>query len=355
MTHPAREVTRRLTTRGFGLRPTLCIALTVVPWCLMAAPSRAQTGVRAPAPSAAKGPPIADLRIRVEEIATSRELEPIAPGGRLVVEPGQTVRLRMAAIEPSGTRHYPSTRFELDRSRGLRLVRNNEKNGSAVLEGLTGGASATLRYMILEPLRLEGARLSGTVVVAVEVPRTPPPSRRGGVTLYEHQNYRGRSERFEADDRSLRDNYSLREDMTSSLRLDPQCVVTLYEHDDYRGAAHEIRQDMPNLDRSSVGNDRVSSLRLVCSRGSATLYTGDEFSGDSETFYEDQPRLSTSRLGQDTASSIRVEPGCVVTLYEEENYGGRATAVDRDLASLLGSRVGDDRASSLRIECPESR
>lgn len=88
--------------------------------------------------------------------------------------------------------------------------------------------------------------------------------RRGrGVTLYEHANYRGRSETFYGDDARLGNNF-IRQDGASSVRVDPGCIVTLYEHDGYRGRSTTLRHDEPNLRETWVGNDRVSSLRVEC-------------------------------------------------------------------------------------------
>lgn len=92
-------------------------------------------------------------------------------------------------------------------------------------------------------------------------------NRRGrGVTLYEHANYRGRSETFYGDDARLANNF-IRQDGASSVRVDPGCVATLYEHDGFRGRATTLSHDDPNLRNNRVGNDRVSSIRVDCRGG----------------------------------------------------------------------------------------
>jgi hypothetical protein len=84
-----------------------------------------------------------------------------------------------------------------------------------------------------------------------------------GVTLFEHQDFRGLSETFTADDPRLNDD-RLRNDMASSVRVDPGCRVVLYEHPDFGGKASVLTDDEADLGRTRVGNDSVSSLEVRC-------------------------------------------------------------------------------------------
>ena len=90
-----------------------------------------------------------------------------------------------------------------------------------------------------------------------------PGSARRGVVLYEHQNFRGRSERFTADDSRLNDNV-IRHDAASSLQVDPGCEVVLYEHPGYTGTSTLFRDSISDLTNTHVGNDRASSLTVRC-------------------------------------------------------------------------------------------
>ncbi|MDY7095945.1 MAG: beta/gamma crystallin-related protein [Acidobacteriota bacterium] len=83
------------------------------------------------------------------------------------------------------------------------------------------------------------------------------------VTLYEHQNYTGRSEVFFNSDAQLADN-SIRQDTASSVRVDPGCEVLLFEHADYRGRSTVLTASIADLTGTRVGNDSVSSLDVRC-------------------------------------------------------------------------------------------
>jgi hypothetical protein len=198
----------------------------------------------------------------------------------------------------------------------------------------------------------------------------------GGVTLYEHENFRGRSQTFYHDVPSL-EGTSFGNDRASSVRVSPGCTVVLYRDTNYRGNPSTLRQDVTSLQGSIVGNDAVSSLRIDCGGGygqpgggydrpgggydrpggpgggrpGVTVYRGESFRGASETFYDDDPILSNNPIGADAIRSVRVDPGCEVTLYELNDYGGRSVTLDRDAATLRGTRLGPDRASALRVDC----
>lgn len=87
-----------------------------------------------------------------------------------------------------------------------------------------------------------------------------------GVTLYEHQDFRGRSESFSDDDVALNDN-EIRHDSASSIRVDPGCEAVLYEHPDFQGRATVVTGDVSDLNGSRVGNDSVSSIEVICQGG----------------------------------------------------------------------------------------
>lgn len=92
---------------------------------------------------------------------------------------------------------------------------------------------------------------------------------RRGVTLYEHDSFRGRHETFYGDDANLRDN-SVGNDRVSSVRVAPGCTVTLYQHADYQGFSTTLRHDAAELGSSAVGNDAVSSIEVRCDASEAS-------------------------------------------------------------------------------------
>lgn len=114
--------------------------------------------------------------------------------------------------------------------------------------------------------RASGIRVvcnGGQVPPPPPAPAPPPPAAGRGVTLYEHQDFQGRSETFHGDDPELRDNL-IGADRASSVRVDPGCEVILFEHPDYRGRSAVLERSEPDLARTRVGNDTVSSLQIRC-------------------------------------------------------------------------------------------
>jgi hypothetical protein len=343
----------------------------------LAQPTQAPPAVQAPA---AAEVPIAELQITVQDLATKELRDPIAPGETIEVAEGDRVRLRMVAIPAQRNRapRYPACLFEtmagVDR---IRLVNVKADQGSATIEVYPprregSPRTITLSYTISESLGMPPAMLQGTIRVHVKEPEPepeppapppapvpPPPGAGKGVTLYEHEDFRGRTEKYTEDDRDLHDNYQVGNDKASSLRIDDGCEVSLYEHENYRGRVAVIRQDEPSLAATEVGNDSVTSLRIDCSsdtsRKGVTLYEAPGFRGASEFFSGDDRQLRDNRIGNDRASSVKVDAGCKVTLYEHENFGGRATVLTDRADDLSIERVGDNTVSSLQVSCSPDR
>lgn len=80
------------------------------------------------------------------------------------------------------------------------------------------------------------------------------------VCVYEHANYRGKSQCFR-DGEDARDlTRSGWNDGISSIRVSGRSRVAIYEHSEYQGASLFIDRDVPDL--TQIGwNDRISSLR----------------------------------------------------------------------------------------------
>lgn len=357
----------------------------------------------APAPATAQEPAIAELRIAIQDMNTKQERGYLNPGDTLELRVGERVRLRMVAIPAAGNRapRYPSARFsELAGGGRIALSQIDPRQGSAVLEAVSTehpgnpGATTLVSYELLENLNIRKGLREGTITVSVVAPAPParpyyPPSQRPqdrlGVTLYEHQGFRGRSETFFDDDPRLNDNL-IRQDTLSSIRVPRGCQVIVYAETNYQGARTLFTEDVYDLSGSRVGNDTASSIQVDCGnrrggnwggsdgyqggdrggssgypgggrddRGGVTVYEHQDFRGRSETFYDSDPRLNDNPIHQDTVSSVRVARGCRVILYEHPDYQGRATVLESDLSDLSGTRVGNDSASSIEVDCRGGR
>ncbi|HZW18545.1 MAG TPA: beta/gamma crystallin-related protein [Luteimonas sp.] len=80
----------------------------------------------------------------------------------------------------------------------------------------------------------------------------------GSITVYEHADFRGRSQSF---DRGIRNLKSVgMNDMISSVQLRGTWEVC--EHENYNGRCQTLGRDVRNFERSGL-NDRISSLRPV--------------------------------------------------------------------------------------------
>lgn len=183
-----------------------------------------------------------------------------------------------------------------------------------------------------------------------------------GVTLYEHEDYRGRSEFFTEDDPRLADN-RIGNDRASSIRVDRGCHVTLYRDERYKGDSAALEDDQPSLYETRVGDDSVSSLTVRCAgRGGNTdgdygwgdgvvLFVNSDFRGRSQSFERDVRDLRFTEIGNDEASSVRVARGCEAILYSDVNFRGESIRVEEDIENLGETRIGNDQVSSLEVRC----
>lgn len=87
----------------------------------------------------------------------------------------------------------------------------------------------------------------------------------GKVTIFEHQNFQGRSETFfEGEIGDMRET-RLGADVASSVRIEGNCRITLFEHPGFRGQSTILSRDESDLGRHRM-NDNLSSFRIDCGR-----------------------------------------------------------------------------------------
>ncbi|MEM9597544.1 MAG: beta/gamma crystallin-related protein [Acidobacteriota bacterium] len=183
--------------------------------------------------------------------------------------------------------------------------------------------------------------------------------RGSGVVVYEHEDFRGRSQAFERDVRSLAGT-RIGNDRASSIQVAPGCEAILYRDRDFRGVAVRLDGDERDLGRTRLGNDGLTSIEISCRGGGGgdwgwssgvVLYEDRDYRGRSESFERGVRSLEGSRVGNDRVTSIRVAPGCSVVLYEDRDYRGRSVRLDRDVSDLGRTRLGNDRLTSFEVEC----
>lgn len=88
----------------------------------------------------------------------------------------------------------------------------------------------------------------------------------GQVTIYEHQDFRGRSETFFEGEIGDMGDTRLGHDVASSIRIDEGCQIALFEHPGFEGHRTVLSRDESDLRRVRM-NDNLSSFRVDCERG----------------------------------------------------------------------------------------
>lgn len=228
-------------------------------------------------------------------------------------------------------------------------------------------------------------------------------TRASGVTLFDQDDFRGRSQ-FVDQDTSRLGIGGIGDNRARSVIVDPGCTVTLYSDSGFRGVSFRSNGDLASLRRTPVGADSVSSLEVDCRQGQrggdrdsdwddgnrgnrgnrggwgegrrgddpwgddgrvddgwgngelgngdgAVLYGDDQYRGARVRFDRDVAELGRTGLGNDRASSLRVARGCRVTLYADSGFRGAQEEFEEDVPDLGRTLFGNDRASSARIEC----
>jgi hypothetical protein len=215
---------------------------------------------------------IAKLEITIEDIGSHTPLEPIEPGGTVQIAPGQKIRMRMTAVQASGSRRYPKTKFVPNDTQRISVDGMNEEVGNITLTGRRvneAGGAVPIQYEILEDWPMNDKLRTGRVYVQVVEPPDPPPPppppapERRGVTFFQDDGFRGRSQEFFESDADLRDN-PIGNDSVSSVRVAPGCTVTLFEDVGHRGRSVRVEGDVPSMGRVGFGNDSLSSFQIVC-------------------------------------------------------------------------------------------
>ncbi len=323
-------------------------------------------------------PPIAEIRLLVQDWSTREDLDPVGPGETLTLAVGQQVRLRLQALPRGSNRspRYPSGRFRLTSGeRRVQLSKANEETGRVLVEATRvddpSRQPTVLQYEILTPLDAPRELLTNTIqIVVVDVPEvTDVPdeadasdsetNQRRGATLFEHTEYQGHSELFtEGEVTDLR-RRPIGNDRASSVRIDEGCLVELFTEGGLRGSSALLNHDQPRLGDTPVGNDTVSSLRVECREDpailaelpGATLYSETGFRGRSQHVSSDLASLDGSTIGDNQTRSIELSPGCVAMLYDGAGFRGDWTELRSSESDLGDTRIGLDRVTSIRIRC----
>lgn len=137
------------------------------------------------------GPAIQEVRLRVDDFKTKKDLGYLLEGDVLELEVGDAVIVRVVAIPASDNRavRYPEARFKvLSGARRINLSRPDERLGSVVVHAVRpddpahSGSTTLVEFTITSPLNAHKKLLGGTFSVTVKDPAPPPPPATGGVS-----------------------------------------------------------------------------------------------------------------------------------------------------------------------------
>ena len=161
------------------------------------------------------------------------------------------------------------------------------------------------------------------------------------VTLYSDSEYRGTQNSLGIG--RYPTGFGLKNDSLSSIKVPSTLKVTLYEHDNFEGRTCVLVRDTPHL---GGANDEITSM-IVEPAGTAKVivYSDADYQGWSK---EISPgTYNYSFIGNDSISSVIVPPGYRVTLYEDGSYKGKSVELTKDTPNL-----GDfnDRASAIIVD-----
>lgn len=343
----------------------------LIPWTgiallLVAGSLPAQRGRPVRGGGQGDGRPLQSIEITVEDMGSNRFLPSLQRGDTVVIRPGQQIRLRMTgSVGGNANPRYPSTRFDPNDSRYVRVDRVNPDVGTIIVTGVQpnpGPGALVIEYEVYGMPVANDRLRTGRVYVRVEAdqPERPPgrpPSDERGVTLYSDDYFRGRSQTFTADDPDLRDN-AIQSDTVSSVRVSPGCRATLFEDSSYRGRSAVVDRDAETLRGLGIGNDSVSSLRVDCRGGGGTardrginVYADVGFRGAREFLAEGDYSELGGRVGNDAISSIEISEGCRAVLFADARFRGRSWEITDNVSDLGRTPIGNDSISSIQITC----
>lgn len=147
--------------------------------------------------------------------------------------------------------------------------------------------------------------------------------------------------------------------MVRSVRVQKGMQVTLYENDNYTGRSLVITEDAPMKYLLAKGYGQIAqNVSLVvapytpANAGPAVIIYKDNFSGASkkltEGFYD---FTDLGAVDNDQLSSVRIPKGWSVTLYEHKESKGRSLVLTADAnAALLIKNKFNDITSSILVE-----
>ncbi len=176
------------------------------------------------------------------------------------------------------------------------------------------------------------------------------------VILFEHDNYQGLFKILEIGDYNCPSAMNFPNDMLSSIKIGSDVRVALYEHNDYKGRSQDFTGNIPHLGGTFVGNDTISSIKVFLKSAynpnprQTILFENDNFQGLFKTLeIGDYNCPSAMNFPNDKLSSIKIGSDIRVVLYEHNDYKGKSQDFTGNIPHLGETHIGNDTVSSIRV------
>ena len=173
----------------------------------------------------------------------------------------------------------------------------------------------------------------------------------GKVTLYQHCNYGGYTVGLSEGNYTLSQLQSLgaRDNDISSLKVQSGYEITIYENNNFNGRSYTFSGDDACLVNENF-NDIVTSVQ-VRSVNKATVYQDCNYGGYAVGLPAGNytlNQLQARGIRDNDISSLRVESGYEIVIYENDNFSGRSYTFSSDDTCLVNESF-NDIVTSIRL------
>ncbi len=230
-------------------------------------------------------------------------------------------------------------------TRASYLVKNNFNDVASSLVVTAAPEPAVV------PVVVPGVVVAPVILQPVQTPVTPAPvvaaPAKPMVTIYQG-DFNGMSRMLEPGWYDA-DQLTIGNDELSSIQVPFGFRVTLYEHQDFQGRSLVLNGDAhPQFLEDNDFNNHTSSLK-VSALPMATIYEGD-FSGRSASLRPGHYGPEELGIYTDDLSSVKVPQGLQVTLYEHRGFQGFSLLLKQDAnTAYLRDNFFDNITSSIDV------
>jgi hypothetical protein len=160
------------------------------------------------------------------------------------------------------------------------------------------------------------------------------------VTLFKNRNFTGPAKAFTSDAAYVGDDFN---DRTVAILID--LVATVYEHDNYGGRSQPLGLGNYDVGALAFGNDKISSIKVPVGM-QVVLFQDSKFRGATKVAMTDVPSL----IGfNDKTSSIQVKMIGTVVPHQAVTFGDRIFLKSDHGTLLTANAAGSIRNDTLAV------